>query len=117
VSAVGYERLPTLSPYLGPRTRSQLTAPCRRASTRSTRARHALSDTDYLDGDVIVPSCNVILDNPRTLGYPRGPVTPEFNLFAIRKRTERAQGLDKLQKPNTSAGSHSSLKGMEENFS
>jgi choline kinase len=89
VTAAGYERLPTPSPYLGPRTGSQSTGPRRRASTRSTHARHASSDTDHLDGDVIVPSCDVILDNSRTLGYSRGLATPEFNLFAIRKRTEK----------------------------
>lgn len=32
----------------------------------------ASSDTDYLDGDAIVPSADVVLDNSKTLGYSGG---------------------------------------------
>ena len=32
----------------------------------------ASSDTDYLDGDAVVPSADVVLDNSKTLGYSGG---------------------------------------------
>ncbi|KAI5860706.1 kinase-like protein [Durotheca rogersii] len=34
-----------------------------------TAHRTASSDTDYHDGDVLVPACDAVLDNTKTLGY------------------------------------------------
>lgn len=64
-----------ISPSLGPRRPSYTSGagPRRRSSTRSLRA-YASSDTEYQDGDVIVPSCDVILDNSKTLSYSGGAV-------------------------------------------
>ncbi|KAK7716992.1 hypothetical protein SLS57_006399 [Botryosphaeria dothidea] len=37
------------------------------------------SDTEYQDGDVLVPSCDVVLDNTRTLAYSGGGVDEDDN--------------------------------------
>ncbi|KAF2143410.1 uncharacterized protein K452DRAFT_286239 [Aplosporella prunicola CBS 121167] len=37
----------------------------------------ASSDTEYLDGDAIVPSCDAVLDNSRTLAYSGGEAAEE----------------------------------------
>lgn len=44
---------------------------------RSSLQRGASSDTDYIDGDAIVPDCDVWLDNSKTLGYNGGPADLE----------------------------------------
>ncbi|KAH7044477.1 kinase-like domain-containing protein [Macrophomina phaseolina] len=37
------------------------------------------SDTEYQDGDVLVPSCDAVLDNTRTLAYTGGGVDDDCN--------------------------------------
>jgi choline kinase len=57
----------------------------RRSSTRKTpslkskasvrkllRKQSSASDTEYFDGDVLVPSCDAVLDNTKTLAYTGG---------------------------------------------
>lgn len=46
----------------------------------------ASSDTDYLDGEAIVPSADVVLDNSKTLGYSGGEADSQTNLLDSRKR-------------------------------
>lgn len=36
------------------------------------KASNASSDTEYVDGDVLVPSCDVVLDNSKTIAQPGG---------------------------------------------
>jgi choline kinase len=63
--------------------------PRRRSSTRKL-IRTASSDTEYQDGDVIVPSCDVVLDNTRTLSYSAGGASAsDLNLVATGKRAEK----------------------------
>ena len=57
------ERRPS---YSHGRRRSSLMRKLRRTSAAAS------SDTDYFDGDVIVPSCDVVLDNSRTMAYAAG---------------------------------------------
>jgi choline kinase len=77
---------PSASPSILPR-RQHL--PRRRSSAR-TLVRTASSDTEYQDGDVIVPSCDVILDNTKTLSYSGGGASSsDLNLLATGKRAER----------------------------
>ena len=44
---------------------------------RSSIQRAASSDTDYVDGDAIVPDCDVWIDNSKTLGYNGGAADVE----------------------------------------
>lgn len=43
-----------------------------RANSKTSLNRTASSDTDYVDGDAIVPSCDAVLDNSKTLSYTGG---------------------------------------------
>lgn len=52
----------------------------RRQSIIRKARRHsaaASSDTDYVDGDVLVPSCDAVLDNSKTLAYSGGAATDD----------------------------------------
>ncbi|KAG6040401.1 hypothetical protein E4U41_000645 [Claviceps citrina] len=49
----------------------------RRANPRPGLQRAASSDTDYFDGDVIVPSCDAWLDNSKTLSYTGGAASTD----------------------------------------
>lgn len=64
MASMGLTALPSHSPRVGPRHR--------RITSRSSLHRTASSDTDYVDGDAIVPSCDAILDNSKTLSYTGG---------------------------------------------
>lgn len=76
---------PSASPNLAPRRMHS-----RRRSSAKSFVRTASSDTEYQDGDVIVPSCDVILDNSKTLSYSGGGTSSsELNLVATGKRAEK----------------------------
>ncbi|KAG9230492.1 choline kinase-like protein [Amylocarpus encephaloides] len=47
----------------------------RRGSSRKLGGQS--SDTEYQDGDVVVPSCDVVLDNSKTISYPGGGASVE----------------------------------------
>ncbi|KAG6008431.1 hypothetical protein E4U21_004453 [Claviceps maximensis] len=49
----------------------------RRASSKPGLHRAASSDTDYVDGDAIVPSCDAWLDNSKTLSYAGGAASTD----------------------------------------
>lgn len=55
----------------------------------------ASSDTDYVDGDAVVPSAEVVLDNSKTLSYSGGAANSEADLPNTSKRAakERAAWL------------------------
>ncbi|KAE8442352.1 hypothetical protein EG329_003423 [Mollisiaceae sp. DMI_Dod_QoI] len=67
MTSFGHERLPMLSPALRP----QMPGRSRRKSS-ARKLGAASSDTEYQDGDVIVPSCDVVLDNSKTMSYSGG---------------------------------------------
>ena len=60
---MGLSHLPHFSPRLTRRNRKP---------SRISLNRVASSDTDYIDGDVIVPGCDVYLDNSKTMSYSGG---------------------------------------------
>ena len=60
-----------------------------RRSSRSTLHRTASSDTEYLEGDAIVPSCDAWLDNSKTLGYNLGAGTEDLAGQSSKKEKER----------------------------
>lgn len=49
----------------------------------------ASSDTDYLDGDPVIPSADVVLDNSKTLAYSGGAANSEANLLDLSKRARK----------------------------
>jgi len=49
------------------------------------RGTTASSDTDYFDGEPIVPSCEVVLDNSRTVAYSGGTVEPDVDVASPAK--------------------------------
>lgn len=66
MSSMGLSAVPHFSP------RPPKHKPRRRGSLRA-----ASSDTDYVDGDAVVPSCDAVLDNSQTLLYSGNPVGSE----------------------------------------
>ncbi|WYZ39415.1 hypothetical protein EsH8_III_001329 [Colletotrichum jinshuiense] len=68
MASMGISSVPHLSPRLGRRTSGRL----RKSHSRSMLHRTASSDTDYVDGDVVVPTCDAVLDNSKTLSYSGG---------------------------------------------
>ncbi|KAK3996894.1 putative choline kinase [Cladorrhinum sp. PSN332] len=63
MSALGLNSVPNLGPRLSRKHRSR--------SNRSLKGA-ASSDTEFFDGDIIVPSCDGSLDNSKTLSYSGG---------------------------------------------
>ncbi|OTA62794.1 kinase-like protein [Hypoxylon sp. EC38] len=51
--------------------------------------RTASSDTEYYDGDVLVPSCDAFLDNSKTLGYSGGKPASTDDLSVSSKKEEK----------------------------
>ncbi|KUJ23600.1 kinase-like protein [Mollisia scopiformis] len=86
MSSFGHERLPMLSPSLRPQMPGRSR---RRSSARKLGA--VSSDTEYQDGDVIVPSCDVVLDNSKTMSYTGGGAesSSETVTLSTSKRAEK----------------------------
>ena len=77
-------------PSYAPRKRSSSKYSLRRRSTAAS------SDTDYVDGDVFVPSADVVLDNTKTLKYSNPdtpPSTTDLHSQAKRNEKEKAAWL------------------------
>jgi choline kinase len=77
---------PTVSPKLGPRKPSYTS---KKLPSSRRMSRNASSDTEYFDGDVIVPSCDVVLDNSKTLSYTGGGAASDPILATSGKRSEK----------------------------
>ena len=64
--------------------------PRKRPSCRSKKSSFALSsDTEYQDGDAIVPSADVVLDNSKTMSYSGGLATSQEDLSTSKKRAAK----------------------------
>ncbi|KAM3064802.1 hypothetical protein ACMFMG_008717 [Clarireedia jacksonii] len=61
----------------------------RRSSARSLRAGNPSSDTEYQDGEIVVPSCDVVLDNSKTLSYSGGGSSMEIPTLSTSKRADK----------------------------
>ncbi|CZT03306.1 related to choline kinase [Rhynchosporium agropyri] len=68
MSSFGLDSLPVASTPAESRRPSQ--APRRRSSARKMYV--GSSDTEYQDGDAVVPSCDAVLDNSKTMSYSGG---------------------------------------------
>jgi choline kinase len=57
------------------------------------RRKHstASSDTDYVDGDVLVPSCDVVLDNSKTVAQPGGASESEDESSMLKTTPSRPE--------------------------
>ncbi|KAM5358200.1 hypothetical protein ACJZ2D_015496 [Fusarium nematophilum] len=66
---MGLSAVPHFSP--------KLTRPRNRKTPSRSSLRGASSDTDYVDGDAIVPSCDAWLDNSKTMSYSGGNASAE----------------------------------------
>lgn len=66
---MGFNSVPNFPP--------KATRPRHRKSSSRNLLRNASSDTDYVDGDVIVPSCDAWLDNSKTMSYGGGAAGTE----------------------------------------
>lgn len=87
MGAFGHEALPAgdSSPYLAPRPVAR-----RKSSTRALALTRTMSsDTEYQDGDVVVPSCEEVLDNSKTLSYSGGAAVTEKEEAASSAREEK----------------------------
>ncbi|KAM0323140.1 hypothetical protein ACHAQA_008990 [Verticillium albo-atrum] len=69
MAALGLDAIPHLGPKLPQRPPAR---GHKKSGSRSMLHRTASSDTDYADGDVVVPSCDAILDNTKTMSYNAG---------------------------------------------
>ena len=90
MSQFSFDGHPAPSPTLGPRRLSH--AHRRRSSTRLGKLG-ASSDTEYQDGDVMVPSCDVVLDNSKTMSYTGGESESSGQTVTLgtSKRVEKEQ--------------------------
>ncbi|PNY22996.1 choline kinase [Tolypocladium capitatum] len=66
---LGLARMPEHAP--------KMSRPRRRTPSRASLQRAASSDTDYVDGDAIVPDCDAWLDNSKTLSYTGGGLSTD----------------------------------------
>lgn len=87
MAALGLNNVSQLGPKLGRRSSHR----SKKYASRSTfnLSRTASSDTDYVDGDVLVPSCDAILDNTKTLKYSQGGVDDSMSICSRREEKER----------------------------
>ncbi|KAF6831799.1 choline kinase [Colletotrichum musicola] len=86
MASMGISSVPHLSPRLGRRASGRL----RKSGSRSMLHRTASSDTDYFDGDVIVPECDAVLDNSKTLSYNAGKSIDDVSLGGKQDDKEQA---------------------------
>ncbi|KAK7742731.1 hypothetical protein SLS63_000296 [Diaporthe eres] len=86
MAALGISSVPHYSAKLGRRLSHR-----KKTSSRSTLqlSRAYSSDTDYVDGDAIVPSCDAILDNTKTLKYSKASADDQSSVSGKREDKER----------------------------
>ncbi|KAH7126280.1 kinase-like domain-containing protein [Dactylonectria estremocensis] len=78
---MGFNSVPHFSP--------KLFRPRHRKSNSRGSLRAASSDTDYVDGDAIVPSCDAWLDNSKTMSYGGGAAGSEEPTSASEAKTDK----------------------------
>ncbi|OTB04662.1 hypothetical protein M426DRAFT_320528 [Hypoxylon sp. CI-4A] len=82
MSALGIRGIPHYSPKLGKKFQ-------RRRSL--TLHRTASSDTEFYDGDVLVPTCDAVLDNSKTLGYSGGKPSSTDDVVSFSSKKEEKE--------------------------
>jgi len=84
MTSLGLNTIPHHSPRPGRKSYHQ-----RRRSTGLYRT--ASSDTEFFEGDVLVPSCDGVLDNSKTLSYSGGNATTSEETLSTSKRKEEKE--------------------------
>jgi choline kinase len=79
IKALGLDSLPSLVPTMGRRFSQG------RKHSSSQLLRAASSDTDQIDGDIHVPSCDAILDNSKTMSYSGGKAVSDCESISSRR--------------------------------
>jgi choline kinase len=79
MAALGLSSAPSASPRLGRKLRKR---------SSKTLARPASSDTEWYDGDVLVPSCDAFLDNSKTLAYTGGQAASDSSVSASSRKED-----------------------------
>ncbi|EHL01035.1 putative Choline kinase [Glarea lozoyensis 74030] len=82
MSSFGLDSLPLASPTRRPSTLGRRRGSLRRAYS---------SDTEYHEGDVVVPSCDVVLDNSKTMSYSGGGVAESSDTTVTLSTSKRAE--------------------------
>ena len=72
VAAMGLTSVPQFAPRTSRRRCSSSSRKSHTSGGRKGLYRAYSSDTDYVDGEVIVPSCDAILDNSKATGHTMG---------------------------------------------
>ncbi|KAI1809892.1 kinase-like protein [Poronia punctata] len=80
MSSLGLSAIPHHSPKLGRKSQ-------RRRSVGLYRT--ASSDTEWFEGDVLVPTCDGVLDNSKTLSYSGGNSESQESLTASKRKEEK----------------------------
>ncbi len=82
MAALGLKSVPQVNPRLG-----------RKHRKRSSRSllRTASSDTEWFDGDVVVPTCEAVLDNSKTMAYTGGKAGAAEDSGSISGRKEEKE--------------------------
>jgi len=88
LAGFGHDSHSSISSGLGLRQSSSVSG---RRKSYVRRRGTASSDTEYQDGDVIVPSCDVVLDNSKTMSYSGGGAesSAETATLSTSKRAEK----------------------------
>lgn len=86
MSISSFKQEPTQSPRMTSRRPSYSLA--KRPSSRRM-SKVVSSDTEFHDGDVLVPSCDVVLDNSKTLSFSGGAAASEVDLPAAGNRADK----------------------------
>lgn len=86
MAALGLNNITQLGPKLGRRSSHRSKKYASRSTLHLSRA--ASSDTDWVDGDVLVPSCDAILDNTKTLKYGQGGADDSTSICSRREEKE-----------------------------
>ncbi|EGS22941.1 choline kinase-like protein [Thermochaetoides thermophila DSM 1495] len=81
MAAMGLSSIPQHSP--------RLTRKNRKRSSKNLRT--ASSDTEWFDGDIVVPSCDAFLDNSKTLGYSGGKAAGDDTVSVASSRKEEKE--------------------------
>lgn len=87
MAALGLNSVPHFGPKIGRRSSHRSKKHASRSSLHLSRT--ASSDTDYVDGDVLVPSCDAILDNTKTLKYSQGNADDSASVSRRREEKEK----------------------------
>ena len=83
VAKLGLSSVPQFGPYFGRKHHRKL------SKNRLSLSRTASSDTDFYDGDVIVPTCDAVLDNSKTLSYTGGKATADDGASISSRKEEK----------------------------